>query len=62
MSEHRFNNSGGKAFSSQEVEIIKTALVYLKSDFDDEDCESLGLSEDELFRKCDQMLWKINNT
>tara|TARA_A100001201_G_scaffold54939_1_gene53469 strand:- start:1951 stop:2136 length:186 start_codon:yes stop_codon:yes gene_type:complete len=61
MSEHLMNNTGEKVFTKRQQDIIKVALIYLKNDFDDEDLETLGYSDDELFKKIDHILWKINN-
>ena len=61
MSEHLCNNTGGRTFSSSQVRIIETALIYLKNDFDEEDLDTLGYTDDELFRKIDQILWRIRN-
>ncbi len=55
------NNTGEKVFTKRQQDIIKVALIYLKNDFDDEDLETLGYSDDELFKKIDHILWKINN-
>jgi len=61
MSEHLMNNTGEKVFTSRQQHIIKIALIYLKNDFDDEDLETLGYTDEELFKKIDHILWKINN-
>tara|TARA_Y100001963_G_C6435673_1_gene289033 strand:- start:96 stop:281 length:186 start_codon:yes stop_codon:yes gene_type:complete len=61
MSEHLMNNTGEKVFTSRQQDIIKVALIYLKNDFDDEDLETLGYTDEELFKKIDHILWKINN-
>ena len=61
MSEHLMNNTGEKLFTSRQQDIIKVALIYLKNDFDDEDLETLGYTDEELFKKIDHILWKINN-
>ena len=61
MSEHLCNTDGSRTFSGRQVQIIKTALIYLKNDFDEEDLESLGYTDEELFKKIDHILWKINN-
>ena len=61
MSEHLCNTNGSRTFSNSQVEIIRTALIYLKNDFDEEDLESLGYTDEELFKKIDHILWKINN-
>ena len=55
------NNTGEKLFTSRQQDIIKVALIYLKNDFDDEDLETLGYTDEELFKKIDHILWKINN-
>ena len=61
MSEHLMNNTGEKVFTKRQQDIIKVALIYLKNDFDDEDLETLGYTDEELFKKIDHILWKINN-
>ena len=61
MSEHLCNTDGSRTFSNRQVEIIRIALIYLKNDFDEEDLESLGYTDEELFKKIDHILWKINN-
>tara|TARA_R110002110_G_scaffold216441_1_gene430482 strand:+ start:590 stop:775 length:186 start_codon:yes stop_codon:yes gene_type:complete len=61
MSEHLMNDCGEKKFSRRQAQIIKVALTYLKNDFDEEDLDSLGYTDDELDKKIDQILWKINN-
>ena len=61
MSEHLMNSCGDKKFSRRQMRIIKIALIYLKNDFDEEDLEALGYTDDELNKKIDQILWKINN-
>ena len=61
MSEHLMNSTGEKVFTSRQQDIIKVALIYLKNDFDDEDLETLGYTDEELFKKIDHILWKINN-
>ena len=61
MSEHLMNDCGEKKFSRRQTRIIKVALTYLKNGFDEEDLDSLGYTDDELDKKIDQILWKINN-
>jgi|TARA_R110002110_G_scaffold45460_1_gene138555 hypothetical protein len=61
MSEHLMNSYGEKKFSRLQIRIIDVALTYLKNDFDEEDLETLGYTDDELHKKIDQILWKINN-
>ena len=61
MSEHLMNSTGTKTFSRLQTRVIKVALTYLKNDFDEEDLETLGYTDDQLNKKIDQILWKINN-
>ena len=61
MSEHLMNSTGAKTFSRLQTRVIKVALTYLKNDFDEEDLETLGYTDDQLNKKIDQILWKINN-
>ena len=61
MSEHLMNSFGEKKFSCRQMGIIKVALTYLKNDFDEEDLETLGYTDDELHKKIDHILLKINN-
>ena len=53
------NSTGQKTFSRREQNIIKVALIYLKNDFDEEDLETLGCTEEELQAKIDNMLATI---
>jgi hypothetical protein len=55
------NSTGAKTFSRLQTRVIKVALTYLKNDFDEEDLETLGYTDDQLNKKIDQILWKINN-
>ena len=55
------NSFGEKKFSCRQMGIIKVALTYLKNDFDEEDLETLGYTDDELHKKIDHILLKINN-
>lgn len=61
MSEHLCNHSGNKTFTSRQSRIIEVALTYLKNDFDEEDLDTLGYTDEELCRKIDNILWKIRN-
>ena len=55
------NNYGEKKFSRRQIRIIEVALTYLKNDFDEYDLETLGYTDDELHKKIDHILSKINN-
>ena len=61
MSEHLMNNSGSIMFTPLQLKLIRIGLVYLKNDFDEEDLELVDYTEEEMHKKLDFLLWKIDN-
>jgi|TARA_R110002050_G_scaffold217007_1_gene353066 hypothetical protein len=53
------NSAGEKTFSRSEQNIIRVALIFLKNDFDEEDLETLGYTEEELQVKINHILANI---
>ena len=51
MSEHLMNNSGSITFTPLQLKLIRIGLVYLKNDFDEEDLELVGYTEEEMHKK-----------
>ena len=47
------NNSGSITFTPLQLKLIRIGLVYLKNDFDEEDLELVGYTEEEMHKKLD---------
>ena len=53
-------NFSNEEFTKNSKNILNNVLNK-ENDFDEEDLETLGYTDEELFKKIDHILWKINN-